>query len=99
MDLRFGDGGACGSTPAPAGFTYSDLPPEVTSAPAVGFLQQESYFCCTRAGSDVTAPSSSSGPGSSLDPEILRSFPVVLGDMGEVRSRDRGGGGLRGEEV
>lgn len=36
------------------------FPPEATS---VAFLQQESYFCCVRAGSDVTGPSSSSGLG------------------------------------
>lgn len=71
-------------SPLPCLRTVNDLSPEATAAPAVAFLQQESYFCCIQAGSDVTGPSSSSVPGSSLAPQILLSFPVVLSEMEEL---------------
>lgn len=61
------------------------FPPEATAAPAVSFLQQESYFCCKQAGSDVTGPSSSSVPGSSLAPGIF-----LLGDLLYVRWKSCG---------
>lgn len=45
-------------------------------------------------GSDVTSVSSSSGLGSSLAPEILLSFPVVLGEVEEVWSQQTWRGGV-----
>lgn len=70
---------------------------------AAGFLGEESYFWRTRVGSDVTSVSSSSGLRSSVAPEILLSFPVVLREVEEVWSQltrrgeeGEGGGGLSG---
>lgn len=62
------------------------------------------FLAQTGAGSDVTSASSSSGLGSSLAPEILLSFPVVLGEVEEVWSQPtwrgrRGGGGGAGVSV
>lgn len=45
------------------------------------------FLAQTGVGSDVTSASSSSGLGSSLAPEILLSFPVVLGGVEEVWSQ------------
>lgn len=80
---------------SPAMFVYSMWPsPEARFAQRVaGFLRQESYFWLTWVGSDVTSVSSSSGLGSSLAPEILRSFPVVLGEVEEVWSQQTWRGG------
>lgn len=68
----------------------SPPPPGVTSAPPGGFSDRKVIFCRAQAGSDVTGPSSSSGPGSSLAPEILRSFPVVLAAMEKGRGQQGG---------
>lgn len=91
---------------SPAVFVYNmTFPPGARSARgAAGFLGEEGYFWPARVASDVTSVSSSSGPGSSLAPEILLSFPVVLGEVEEVWSQatqrggrvrvGEGGGGL-----
>lgn len=68
--------------------------PRVTPPPRpplhrlLGFFNRKVIFAAyTQAGSDVTGPSSSSGLGSSLAPEILLRLPVVLGEMEEVWSQ------------
>lgn len=62
-------------------------------------LWQESYFWRTWVGSDVTSVSSSSGLGSSLAPEILLSFPVVLVEVEEVWSQQRQRDGQAGRRL
>lgn len=74
-------------------FVYVTFPLGATFAQGLQvFLGEESYFW--RVGSDVRSVSSSSGPGSSLAPEILLSFPVVLGEVEKVWSQLTRRGGL-----
>lgn len=87
-DSRFGRSGTLKIRSTPAMFVYSVWPsPGARFARGIaGFLGEESYFWPPRVGSDVTSVSSSSGLGSSLAPEILLSFPVVLREVEEVWS-------------
>lgn len=90
-----------GSESSPAVFAYSMWPsPEARFAHRVAsFLGQESYFWLTWVGSDVTSVSSSSGLRSSLAPEILLSFPVVLVEVEEVWSQQRQRDGQAGRRL